>query len=217
MKAISVLLLTSFLFTACQPNAEMTFDEKAALDQEIAETTQDLYEAQDKADQEKFAQMEPTDEDGDGYKTFTEDEYGISFDFPGDWDFELSRYGDGYRVDLSNVERTDGCEEGEAGVIFTFPNTKDASVSFDTFIHSSEIYDQGGGLGSLGGALTATTLAGRTAFHAESSGYETMCGEDDAYVVEMDESSYLFIGVFGNMNNEEEEEIQKILDSLLLQ
>lgn len=215
MKALSILFLASLLFTACQ-ESEMTFDEKAALDGELAETRQDMYEAQDKADQEKFAEMQPTDEDGDGYKTFTEDEYGISFDFPADWDFELSRYGDGYRVDLSNVERTDGCEEGEAGVIFTFPNVKDASVSFDTFVHSSEIYDQGGSLGRLGGALTATTLAGRDAFHAEETGYESMCGKDDAYVVEMDESSYLFIGVFGNVNSEETEEIQKILDSLKL-
>lgn len=216
MKGFSALFLSAFLLTACQPNIEMTFDEKAAIDGELAETRQDMYEAQDKADQEKFAQMQPTDEDGDGYKTFTDAVYGISFDFPADWDFEIDRYGDGYRLDLSNVERTDGCEEGEAGVIFTFPNTKDSTVSFDAFVRSSGIYDQGGGLGSLGGALTATTLAGRTAFHAESSGYETMCGEDDAYVVEMDESSYLFVAVFGNVNNEEAEEIQKIFDSLNL-
>lgn len=206
MKALSTLFTISLLLTACNDSSTpLNSLEEEAEAQEFAEELRA---------QQELAQLEPTDEDGDGYKTFTEDEYGISFDFPADWDFEIDSYGDGYRVDLSNIERTDWCGEGEAGVIFTFPNTKDATVSFEAFIHSSEIYNEGGSLGKLGGALTATTFAGRDAFHAEVTGYESMCDEDDGYVVEMDKSSYLFIGVFGNVDNAETEEIQKILDSL---
>ena len=212
---LSALFTLALLLTACGQSPEMTFDEKAALDGELAETRHDISDAKDKADEEKFATMQPTDEDGDGYKTFTEADYGVSFDFPSNWEFDIDSYGaDGYRVNLSNEKNLDGCTASSAQISFTFPNLKDAELSFADFVKSPEMYDQGGSLGQLGGTLTEMTIAGQSAFHADSTGYEAVRCGDDAYVVEMDEISYLFIGLFTGTAGNEATEVEKIFDSL---
>lgn len=215
MKPLLSIFVLTFLLTACSQSDELTFDEQAAIDKIEADANRELYEAKQAEDEKKFATMEPTDEDGDGYKTFTAAEYGVSFDFPSDWFFELDSFGTaGYRVDLSNEAREDACTDSLAQLVFTFPMQKDAATSFKTFVESPEIYDLNGGMGQLGGVLTETTLAGRTAFTAESSGYESIRCEDEATVVEMDDSSYMFIGLFTGEVGNEATEVQNILNSL---
>lgn len=218
MKPFLSLFALAFLLTACSttaPEAELTFDEQAALDQAEAEQRLAEYDALMEADEKIFATMQPTDEDGDGYKTFADPDFGVSFDFPSDWIFDLSRYGeDGYRVDLSNETPMDGCTATVAQLTFTFPNPKDSTLSFADFVKSPEVYEPDGGMGVLGGTLTPMTLAGKTTFKAESAGYETIRCHDDAYVVEMSEDEYLFIGLFTGTVGNEATEIEKILDSL---
>ena len=162
--------------------------------------------------------MEPTDDDGDGYKTFYAQEFGVAFTYPSNWIFDLDRYGeDGYRVDLSNEKREDSCTPSVAQLVFTFPNSKDSALPFEEFVQSPEMHEESASMGKLGGALTEMTLAGHTAFHADSSGYETISCEDEAYVVEMNESEYLFIGLFTGTEGNEADEVQKILDSIQIQ
>lgn len=217
MKHLSIFLALTILLTACEQTEELSFEEQAARDQAEAEERMAEFEAQQEADEIIFAQMQPADEDGDGYKTFTAEDYGVSFDFPAEWNFELSRYGaEGYRVDLHNEEPQDGCTATGAGVVFTFPNPKDSALAFEDFVMSDEVYDADGSLGQLGGDLTPLTIGESEAFHAEISGYEALRCEDDAYVVEMNASEYMFIGVFTGTAGNEAEEIQKILDSLQL-
>jgi hypothetical protein len=219
MKIFSTLLLATFLLTACQQNTELSFDEKAAQDEaamneKLAETREERTEDREAAE-EKFAQMEPTDEDGDGYKTFNDPDYGIQFDFPADWTFEMDGSLEFYRIDLSKLPIMDGCQEGQAHLIFTLPMSKDGNLSFEDFIRAN-LYSEQGGMGMLGGSLQALTLGGQSAFQAESSGYEAIQCQDETFVVETNATEYLFIGVFTGANHQEAEAIQKILDSLVI-
>lgn len=213
-----MLLLATVLFSACSStqDTELSFDEQAELDQVEAEEHMAEQEAQAAADEAKFATMQPTDEDGDGYKTFVDSENSITFDFPADWIFELSREGEGYRVDLNNEVPMDGCTATSAALVFTYPMQKDSSLSFEDFVKSPGMYDVNGGLGQLGGELTEMTIAGSQAFRAEYTGYETFHCEDDAYLVEIDSDEYLFIGAFTGTLGNEADEIKKILNSIRL-
>ena len=202
MKTISTLFLATLLLSACN-------DSSAPLN-----SLEEEVEAQGLADkllaQQELARLEPTDEDGDGYKTFADTDYGVSFDFPSDWIFE-DEEGVGFR--LSNAaEGTDSCED-PYGMMALYSGQKDASLSFDKFAQSGEMYDQNGGLGQMGGTLTETTVGGKMAYQAESTGWESFCN-DEGYLVEVDAGTYLWIGLFTSDDQSQADELQTILDSL---
>jgi len=150
--------------------------------------------------------VDPVETDADGYTTYSEN--GVEVEYPSDWIFEDE--GSGFRV--SNAEATDSCENPQ-GMMALYVKDKDAAQSFSDFANSGEIYDQNGGLGQFGGEYTQTTVAGKTAFHADSTGWESHCN-DEGYLVEVDADTYLWIGLFTSDDQSQADELQTILDSL---
>lgn len=154
--------------------------------------------------------IDSVEPDTDGMTTYSEG--GLEFEYPAAWIME-DEEGTGFR--LSNAEGTDGCED-PYGMLALYSKDKDAGMSFDEFAHSAEIYDQGGGLGQMGGTLTESTLAGKTAYHAEATGWESFCN-DEGYLVEVDADTYLWLGLFTSDDQSQVDELQAILDSMKIE
>ncbi|OGJ42110.1 hypothetical protein A2974_02640 [Candidatus Peregrinibacteria bacterium RIFCSPLOWO2_01_FULL_48_20] len=146
---------------------------------------------------------------------------GDNYDFPVNISFT---YPEGWIVDdettlkmsvrVKSAESTDSCE-GPFGMVAMSMGEKSSTLTFDEFVRSSKMYEEGGSMGKIGGALVQTSLAGRYAYKADITGWESFC-EDEAYLVEVGDTDYLWIGVFTSKNNPETSGVQQILNSLLL-
>ncbi|MFA5855588.1 MAG: hypothetical protein WC846_04950 [Candidatus Gracilibacteria bacterium] len=152
---------------------------------------------------------------------FTDDVYGLSFEYPSKWIFDNRGVNDNgvTEIGIKNVEVPDGssCTEDVSTVGIFLGMKKDAGMPLLDFITSSERYQENGeGIGIFSGEITPDSFGGgvKDVYKVAGSGFESYC-PNYAYLFELSDTTYGEIVVsLPDRETDSQKGLQKILDSM---
>jgi hypothetical protein len=145
-----------------------------------------------------------------GWKTYTNKENGIEFDYPKEWIFEANQTGGGkdfldIHLSLSSQHNNDYplCDNF-VGLEIQSNIAKDQNMDFFSFVKSQVVDGEMGPSGSL----EEIKIDDHLGFKIDSSGWDSAC-TGPGYFIEQDKGHYIYIFT-GSDNNHQKEGREKI-------